>query len=120
MSQYIGVADCHGLESFVPVAEKALEAELDGENGQFAVSLLASRFAVRAQANRHRHAVVYRAEVSEADAKKIKRLLYGKGKYADALIKLKQCAKEIEVGKYPGMAKSWRMIPNPELDPYRG
>jgi len=96
-----------------------LEFEIEGQNGQKSVVKLANILSMRARANRYRHAVVYRVEVDEGDAKKIKRLLY-KGEYASALRKLKKCAQEIEVGKQPGMAKSWRLIPNPKLDPYSG
>jgi len=117
MSKYVGIADCHGLESFISVPEKVLESELAGQNGNKSVVELVIMLSVRAIANRHRHAVIFTAEVDEADAAAIKFLLDGE-RYADALIKLKQCAKEIEVGKYPGMAKSWRMIPNTELDPF--
>jgi len=119
MSQYVGIADCHGLESFISVPERVLQAELDGENGEYAASSLMAMLSVRAQANRHRHAVIYRAEVGEKEARKIKSYL-SKGKYAEALIRLKNVAKKIEVGKQLGMAKSWEMIPNPKLDPFSG
>lgn len=115
MTQYIGICDANGLESFIPVAEKILEAEFAGQNGQKSVASLASVLALRAQANRHRHAVNFRVEIDEDDAAAIKWLLEGE-RYADALIKLKKCAKEVEVGKFPGMKKSWRLIPNPDID----
>lgn len=115
MTQYIGSADANGLESFIPVAETILKAELEGQNGQKSVNALVSVLMLRAQANRHRHAVNFRVEVEEADAAAIKWLLDGE-RYADALIKLKKCAKEVEVGKHPGMKKSWRLIPHPDLD----
>lgn len=117
MSQYVGLADCLGLESFIPVAEKILEAELEGQNGQKSVNATAAMLAVRARANRHRHAVNFRVEVDDADAAAVKWLLDGERR-ADALIKLKKCAKNVEVGKQPGMKKSWRLIPNKNLDPY--
>ncbi len=118
MSRYVGIADAHGLESFISLPEKVLEAELAGQNGKESAYEMVSMLSVRAMANRHRHAVVYRVEVDDADAAAIKFLLDGE-RYAEALIKLKKCAKEVEIGKQPGMKKSWRMIPNPELDPYR-
>lgn len=110
MTQYTGIADAHGLESFISLPENVLEAELQGQNGQKSTNSLVSMLSIRAQANRHRHAVVFRIEIDEKDARKIKRLL-DKGKYADALIKLKECANEVEVGKQLGMKKSWDLIP---------
>lgn len=115
MSQYCGIADCYGLESFIPVAEKYLEAELEGENGQFHVNTIQAMLALRAQANRHRHAVAYRVEIDDLQARDIQSLI-DKEQRAKALNLLKKSAKVVEVGKHPGMKKSWRMIPNPELD----
>lgn len=115
MTTFVGLADCLGLESFIPVAEKILEAELEGQNGQKSVNTTVAMLAVRARANRHRHAVNFRVEVDDADAAAIKWLLDGERR-ADALIKLKKCAKGVEVGKQPGMKKSWRLIPNNDLD----
>jgi hypothetical protein len=117
VTQYVGIADAHGLESFISLPEKALESELAGQNGNESIHYLVSMLNIRAMANRHRHAVVYRVEIDDADAAAVKFLLDG-GRYAEALNKLKKCAKEVEVGKQPGMKKSWRMIPNPSLDPY--
>lgn len=117
MSQYIGIADAYGLESFIPVAEKILEAELEGQNGNKSIAGLASILSMRAQANRHRHAVVFRVEVDEVHAQKIKELL-DKEMRADALKLLKKSATNVEVGKQAGMKKSWRLIPNENLDPY--
>lgn len=117
MTTWVGIADCNGLESFVSLPEKILEAELGGENGQKSVNVLVNTLALRALTNRHRHAVNFRVEVDEADAVAIKWLLDGE-RYADALIKLKKCAKEVEVGEFPGMQKSWKLIPNKNLDPY--
>ena len=115
MTQYAGLADCYGIESFISVPEHILESELEGENGQKSVNAAVAMLSARARANRHRHAVVFRVEVDEADAVAIKWLLDGERR-ADALIKLKKCAKEVEVGKQPGMRKSWRLIPNADLD----
>jgi hypothetical protein len=115
MTIWSGIADCHGLESFISLPEKALEAELDGQNGTKTVSELINMLNMRAQANRHRHTVVFRCEVDDADAQAIKWLLDGE-RYKEALRKLKKCANNVEVGR--GMQRSWRMIPNDSLDPY--
>ncbi len=53
---------------------------------------------LRAQANRRCRAVIFRAEVDEADAAVIKWLLDAK-RHNAALIKLKECAKKVEVEK---------------------
>lgn len=119
MGQYVGCADCYGLESFIPVAEKFLEAELEGQNGGKTVASLTGMLSLRAEANRHRHAVVYRVELDDLHARAIQAFM-DKKEYVDALNLLKKAAKVIEIGKHLGMKKSWRMIPNPELDPYGG
>jgi len=99
--EYCGIADCHGLESFIP--------EKDVKERLFILK-------IRALANRHRHAVVYRAEVPEDTAKVINRLLE-KGEYEDSL-KILQTIPNIEIMQEHGMAKSWKLIPNKDLDPY--
>jgi len=98
---YVGLADCHGIESFIPEAE--------AETGLFGLKM-------RAMANRQRHAVVYRADVPDDVAKTINKLLR-KCKYEEALNVLK-AVPNVEIMKEAGMAKSWRMIPNPSLDPF--
>jgi hypothetical protein len=115
MTQYCGIADAHGLESFISLPEKVLEAELVGQNGTKSANELVNMLYLRAQANRQRHAVVFRVEVDDADAQAIKWLMEGE-RHAEALKKLKKCAKQVELGKFPGMKKSWRLIPNEDLD----
>lgn len=117
MTQFIGIADCLGLESLISLPEKVLEAELAEQNGQATVDSLMNMLSVRAQANRQRHAVNFRVEVDEADAVAVKWLLDA-SRRPEALIKLKKCAKNVEVGKHLGMKKSWRLIPNPDLNPF--
>lgn len=100
--KYLGLADAYGIESFIP------EKEVDDQR-LFILKM-------RALTNRHRHAVVYRAEVPEDTVKVINRLLE-KGEYEDSLKILKKLP-EVEIMKEHGMAKSWGLIPNPALDPY--
>jgi len=97
--EYMGICDCHGMESFIP------EEEAD-------VFILK----MRAIANRHRHALVYRVDVPEDTAKAIEMLLKH-GKYKEALLLLKTLP-EVGVMKEQGMEKSWRLIPNDDLDPF--
>jgi len=98
---YYGICDCYGLESFIPEAE--------AKERMFALK-------VRVLANRHRHAVVYKAEVPDDVAEAINKLLKD-GKYEEALNILKTVP-DVEIMKEVGMVKSWSMIPNPSLDPF--
>lgn len=108
---FYGIADAHGLESF---QASQFKNELEG----FVVDpKQMSLLFYRANSNRHRHAVVYQADLELEDAEEIQELI-NKGKYEDALLLLKDKAREIQLMKSPGAEKSWRMIPNPDLDPY--
>jgi hypothetical protein len=118
---YYGLADCHGVESFVFDLDD-MSAEMFTDEGekktknsqQFAMCL-------RAQANQQRHAVVYRAELEDQYADQIEALIK-EGKYTDALTMIKENAHEVQVGTYgttkKAAEKNWKMIPNPDLDPY--
>ena len=97
--KHYGIADAHGLESFRPVT--------------FNMAMMV----LRANANRHRHAVVYQAELPIPACKDINNLLKD-GKYDEALVKLKEEATYIMLAKSPGAQKSWNLIPNPDLDPH--
>lgn len=116
MSNYVGIADAHGLESFIPYADMVAEAVFEGKDGEKTLRGIIFPLELRAQANRHRHAVVYKAKVSDMKAKKIEKLL-NKEEYEEALNVLKTVP-DIEIMKKLGMAKSWGMIPNRALDPY--
>ncbi len=110
---FYGIADAHGLESFKP-------QQFDSEVEQFkSDSKELSIMALRANANRHRHAVVYQADVDSGVAKEILDLLKS-GDYVEALMKLKDEATSISLMRSPGAEKSWNLIPNSDLDPYRG
>ena len=104
--KYFGIADAHGIESFIK-GDPASEG-----NSQQAMILH-----LRAGANRHRHAVVYVVDIREEVAEEIDDLIIN-GKYIDALNHLKGSVKDLQLSKLPGAEKSWGMIPNPDLDPY--
>jgi hypothetical protein len=109
---FYGIADAHGIESFKP-------QQFDSEVEQFNSDPKdLSIMALRANANRHRHAVVYQAEVESHTAKEILDLLKA-GDYVEALVKLKEEATSISLMRSPGAEKSWNLIPNSDLDPYR-
>lgn len=110
--EYIGIADAHGLESFVPARRFNLEEE------SFTLDTPAIAFMnMRANANRQRHSVVYKADLSPADADVINSL-YAEGDYISALNELKSRARSVSLIKSPGAEKSWGLIPNPDLDPF--
>ena len=106
---YVGIADAYGIESFKPLASDINLAILD----------------IRANANRHRHAVVYAVDLSSNMVSEIEKHL-SKGKYENALKCLKRCCTDDYQGQYnepkavikSSSAHSLALIPNPTLDPY--
>jgi len=102
--KYCGIADCHGLESFL---------ELERNRDKLAYLYF------RAQANRHRLAVVYIAELSDEAAEVIKKLFKDR-KYIAALKALKSKALEVRFPSREQQCYSefWSQIPNPVLDPW--
>lgn len=109
--KYYGIADAHGLESFRPVT---FNTEIEGfevDPRELGMMVL------RANANRHRHAVVYQAELPIPVCREINALLKD-GKYDEALAKLKSDSTEVKLARSPGAEKSWGLIPNPDLDPF--
>ena len=98
--KYVGIADCHGIESFIPFHEgkkKLMELKL------------------RAISNRQRQAVVYIVALNKLLAKQIERYLDEKN-YERALIMLKAAPVIYFLEDY---GNSWDLIPNPKLDPWR-
>jgi len=104
--KFFGIADAHGLDSFIK-GSPTDEDQKSNLTGLF----------FRAQANRHRHAVVYVVDISEEDAESIEADL-ADGRYIEALNNLKGSVKTLELVRMPGAEKSWGLIPNPDLDPY--
>lgn len=97
-----GIADCHGIESYI--------GGIESEGHKLAL------LNIRARANRQRHCVVYRVEITTDTDKKVQDALKLK-KYILALSILK---KEANRTWFPDehMRKSWELIPNPKLDPW--
>lgn len=110
---FYGIADAHGLESFkhIPFRSEVEGFSIDPKE----LSVLG----FRAEANRHRHAVVFQTEISKDDAQMVLSL-FQKGDYIQALQELKDRAESVSLMRSPGAEKSWKMIPNPDLDPYHG
>lgn len=98
---YAGVADCHGIESF------HRKEDLSDKERSFRI--------MRASTNRQRHAIYYEACMDAKGAEVVSEYLK-KGEWANALSCLKNVA--IEFSTLKGFEKSYRLIPNPELDPY--
>jgi len=103
METYIGIADCHGIESMQP--EKEAEQYL---------------LSIRAMANKQRHALVYRVTLTKPQHRRILNLL-NKGAYKLALLLIKELRdngklKNLSVQK--GCEKSFELIPNSKLDPW--
>ena len=109
--KFFGIADAHGIESFNPSTLPVDFGDTSVDNQQLSFMIL------RANANRHRHAVVYLADLDVQGAKEVNDLIKA-GEYVGALEKLKEVAITISLAKSPGAEKSWKLIPNPDLDPY--
>ena len=112
--EYIGIADAHGLESFIPAREYNAEEERFTTNNK-AIAFMS----MRANANRQRHAVVYKANLDREAADEVYDLIE-RGEYAEALRCIKANAIEIGLIKSSmgNAEKSWNLIPNPDLDPF--
>ena len=109
--KFYGIADAHGIESFRPVTYNVDTGDLQIDPRELGMMSL------RANANRHRHAVVYQVEVGVETAKAVLALIKD-GDFKGALVKLKDEAKTISLAKSPGAEKSWNLIPNSDLDPF--
>ena len=102
---YIGIADCHGLESFV------------NENEPNAMTF--GMFAIRAAANAQRHAIAYKAEIDQKTHDEICHLMTKerfKDRFEQALILLKERATTIYIPE--GYEILWDSIPDRTIDPY--
>lgn len=113
--KFIGIADCHGLESFMPARELNMETMLFDEKKNEMLGFMV----LRANANAHRRALVFRAEIDKDSAIEVMEMM-DEGEYLEALNLLKQYATKVEVAGGQGMnkQKAWESIPNPDLDPY--
>jgi len=113
--KFIGIADCHGLESFMPARELNMETMLfDEKNNQMLGFMV-----LRANANAHRRAMVFRVEIDKDSGVEIMNMM-DDGEYLEALNVLKQSATKVEIAGGAGLnkQKAWDSIPNPDLDPY--
>ena len=98
---YVGVADCHGIESF------NLKENTDAYDRTCSI--------MRAAANGQRHAIYYEANIEREHVGVVKAYLKEK-QWANALECLKRVAVEFSV--LPEQEEVLHKIPNPKLDPY--
>ena len=106
----IGIADCHGIESYHPEPAEPVSEETKREFWMMKL---------RATSNRQRHAVVYRATLTP-DKDEIVKAALKLGDWAMALSLLKVHAMRVSFPECSTKSyeKSWRLIPNPDLDPW--
>ena len=125
---YYGIADCHGIESFIceqDFTTRAMIRQLRDESLILRTKTAPNQelhesvgmLLWRARANYQRHAVVYSAKLTKVKAHTINNMLAA-GKYIEALTYLKENALEIGVSKAYGQKNMWNKIPNPELEPF--
>jgi len=131
LSWYYGIADCHGLESFIKEPNREVWTEVDFLNS-IGVSDISSAnlddkkafngqlnmMQMRCSANMQRHPVIYRALMEPEDADMVQDQL-DSGDYIMGLKIVKANSKEIQLARGTGrnLEKQWAKIPNPELDP---
>jgi len=101
---YYGIADQDGLESLNLPEWNARIEKFEINTRELSVLIL------RAQANRQRDAVVYKADVPVSQGKELN-ALFAKDRKS-ALKYLADNAKSIEIAKMPGSEKSWTKITN--------
>ena len=102
---YMGVADCHGLESFVDSAES--------------FPMTFEMFVLRAAANPQRHAVAYKTDINKKTHNDIMNLMKDeklKYRFEEALILLKAMATTIYIPDEFEIL--WDSIPDRTIDPY--
>jgi len=105
LKKYYGLADAHGIETWLPYSKRATDT---------------FPYDMRAQLNRQRHALYFEVEIEQADADIVEALL-AKSDFIGAFNIIKKRA--VIIG-FPQehrseYEKSWELIPNPKLDPWR-
>lgn len=124
LETYIGLADCHGLSSFLedPVINTRLMVSIFGEEEakekEKQRNAMLHGMQLSAYHNNQRRTVVYQAKVTKEVADEIKELMQD-GEILDALIVLKDRNTQIALLQgVPNAKKFWEQIPNPDLDPF--
>lgn len=135
-SWYFGIADCHGIESFTKenidhtylnqldrIHDLGLADEtaptrksvMQEYNGQLNMMMMRCSF------NQQRHPVVYRVSLTDDVADYVQSFV-DRQDYIGALNAIKDHSTEIQLARGQGMnlERRWKMIPNPDLDPFHG
>ena len=102
---YMGVADAHGIESFLPSKDK------EDKRGFLLL---------RAAANRQRHAVFFEIDLDEKQAAAVQAEIDNQD-YVEALRVIKAAAAdagEITLDGGGDVLGSFELIPNPKIDPW--
>ena len=94
-----GIADAHGIESY------ATRDSIDSQK--------IYHWLIRAEANRHRHAVVYFALLNQEAQSKMNAALDNKDDITALKVIKKNSDKVLMTNQ-----NSWQLIPNKDLDPY--
>ena len=100
LKTYIGVADCHGIESMTLKEHSTAQDRIHR--------------LIRADANRQRHAVYFEADLCDESYKIVNDLLEEQD-YTLALTWLKRLGHVMSPKTH---ANSWELIPDSRLDPY--
>jgi len=119
MAKYWGIASGNGLESFIyepTTGFSGFDQLVHGEDIKPKSDESKKMAHQTVYWNRHRHSVLYEADIERADAKEIEKLL--ETDPFEALIVLKKKAKKIMIADMAGSKKSWDLIPNKNLDPF--
>lgn len=124
---YYGIADCHGLESFIKAASDIDDidalyalglADRSGESISKEMNGTIAMMKMRCHANQQRWPVIYMAKLSNEDAEMVQEL-FDSGDYINALEVVKHNSVEIKLARRNGASeRTWNRIPNPELDPF--
>ena len=130
MRRFFGIADAHGLESFIEDYDDMVKdlflSDAGDEGNTKKINSMQFGMAMRVMANQQRHAVVYRVQVPDKEAEEIQKMM-DNGEYLEALETIKELQDmgklgKVELGTYGttlrAAEKNWKMIPNPDLDPY--
>jgi hypothetical protein len=133
-SWYFGLADCHGIDSFIkePVMDVANDMDTlfdlglmptDSANdpAKREYNKQVGMLKARAHANAQRWPVIYRAKLDKNTIDMIEDLI-DDGDYENALRIIQNNSESVQVARGLGgnPERRWKMIPNPDLDPING
>ena len=106
MTEYVGIADCHGIESFFPSDQLRKEDLM--------------MMHIRCESNAQRHALVFRVTLKAEQERRIQSLLNSTN-YILALKLIKELNSDGKIKNFEisrGKEHLFKRIPNPKLDPY--